>query len=137
MKHKILNMAIYSWFNLYDFIWTVGQSRPTSNPYKPLKEDWDLLRDSVKSLREKLLYYWDEIQDNDVVDEIHVVMHKTDCKIRNLWEGTFFDYINKGCRWLDYDFETMLKETEKLDFDSTNCQQSPKVKAWKKRHNKK
>lgn len=134
MKHKILNMAVYSWFNLYDFIWTVGSTRTSEKPYKPLKEDWDLLRDNVGSLRKKLLYYWDEVQDNDVIDEIYKVMHRTDCKIRNIWEGTFFDYINNGCKWLDYDYETMLKETEKLDFDDMNCKQSPKVKAWKARH---
>ena len=137
MKHRILNMCIYSWFNLYDFIWTVGLSRKTEKEYIPLEEDWYLLRDNVKKLRDKLRIYWDEIQDNDVICMIESIIHRSDCRVHNIWEGTFFDYINKGCRWFDYDYDTMMKEIKKLEFDGINCFQSPKVKAWKKRHNKK
>lgn len=134
MKHKILNMTIYSWFNLYDFIWTIGLSKRKEKQYKPLEEDWYLLRDNVKSLRDKLLIYWPEIQDNDVIYMLEAVMHRSDCRIHNLWEGTFFDYMNNGCRWFDYDYKTMMKEVGKLGFDALNCSKSPKVEAWKKRH---
>lgn len=136
MKHRLLNMNIYAFFNLYDFIWTIGISKNSKNPYKPLKEDWYLLRDNVRQLRKELLNsYYDEIQDNDIINEYWAVINRSDCRIHNTFEGTFFDYMKSGCRWFNYDYNKMVEEAHKLDFDSVNCLQSKQVKAWKKRHN--
>lgn len=144
MKHRLLNMNIYAWFNLYAFIRDVGATKnfplddkDPRKPYKPLEEDWYLLRDNVKLLRKELKEtYWDEIQDNDVICEIEAVIHRSDCHVQNLWEGNFFDYMKGGCRWFNMDYNKMLDEAHKLEFDGVNCLSSPKVTAWKKRHNR-
>lgn len=135
MKHRLLNMNIYAFFNLYDFIWTVGASKNSDNPYIPLEEDWYLLRDNVKKLRLELLnsFYY-EIQDNDIVSEYEAVLHRSDARIHNTWEGNFFDYMKKGCKWFNLDYETMMKECRKLEFDQFNCLSSKQVKAWKERN---
>lgn len=135
MKHRLLNMNIYAFFNLYDFIWTVGSTNKTVRPYIPLEEDWYLLRNNVRELRRELLSsFYDEIQDNDIVSEYEGVLHRSDARIHNTWEGNFFDYMRKSCRWFNYDYETMMKECKKLDFDDCNCLQSKQVKAWKARN---
>lgn len=143
MKHRLLNMNIYAFFNLYDFVWTVGSSYAfplnkddKRTPYKPIEEDWYLLRDNVKKLRQQLLdTYYDEIQDNDIVNEYWGVLNRSDARIHNTFEGTFFDYMRKEPRWFEYDYDTMIEECHKLTFDGINCLQSKQVEAWKKRHN--
>ena len=142
MKRRLLNMNIYAFFNLYDFIWTVGASKeyPINDedkrtPYKPVEQDWYLLRDNVKLLRQKLLdIYYDEIQDNDIVNEYWMVLNRSDARIHNTFEGSFFDYMKVPPRWFDYDYNKMIEEAHKLTFDGCNCLQSKQVEAWKKRH---
>lgn len=144
MKHRLLNMNIYAFFNLYDFIWTVGatkefplDAKDPRKPYIPEEQDWYLLRDNVKKLRKELLNtYYDEIQDNDIVNEYWAVINRSDCRVHNTFEGTFFDYMKAGSRWFNYDFNKMLEEARKLDFDNVNCLQSKQVKAWQARHKK-
>lgn len=143
MKRKLLNMNIYAFFNLYDFIWVVGATNDypidendTRKPYKPLEQDWYLLRDNIKKLRQKLLdIYYDEIQDNDIVNEYWGVLNRSDARIHNTFEGNFFDYMRNTPRWFDYDYDQMIEEAHKLKFDGLNCLQSKQVQAWKRRHN--
>ena len=135
MKHRLLNMSLYSFFNLYDFVWTVGQTKNTNNSYKPIEQDWYLLRDNVKKLRNRLLdTYYEEIQDNDIVNEYWAVINRSDAHIHNTFEGNFFDFMKEEPRWLSYDYNTMMIEATKLDFDGVNCLQSKQVKAFEKRH---
>lgn len=137
MKHRLLNMCLYSFFNLYDFIWTVGASSKSPNPYNPLEEDWILLRDNCRQLRAELKNtFYDEIQFNDIVSEYEAVLHRSDAHIHNTWEGSFFDYMDKECRWFTYSYNKMLEEARKLEFDQFNCLQSKQVAAWQKRHSK-
>lgn len=137
MKMRLLNMVIYSYFNLYDFIWTVGQTKNEENPYKPDEKHWTLLRDSVAKLRATLKdTYYDEIQVNDVFSEYEAVLHRSDARIHNVFEDNFFTFMDKGSRWLAYDHTKMMEEATKLDFDAVNCLQSKQVKAWQKRNNK-
>ena len=142
MKHRLLNMNIYAFFNLYDFIWTVGSSNKfplnendKRKPYKPLEVDSYMLIYYVKQLRKRLLdTYYDEIQDNDIVNEYWGVLNRSDARIHNTFEGTFFDFMKKAPRWFNYDYDQMIEEAHKLTFDDFNCLQSKQVKAWKKRH---
>lgn len=131
LKMRLLNMTIYSFFNLYDFIITV-----MSTDYKPLVEDWELLRDNCKELREQLLYYYDEIQDNDVVRTYEAVLDRSDARIHNTFEGSFFDYMREQPHWLDYDYDTMMTEAHKLHYDGVNVDSSRQVKAWRRRNGK-
>ena len=132
MKHEYLNMTIYSFYNLLDFIKTVA-----STDYKPLEEDWYALRDNVKKLRDRLLdKYWDEIIYSDIEDMLYQVKHFSDCHFTEPWFGTFYDYMNKEQKMLDMSYDEMIKYAATLEFDGAGHEiHSPQVRAWAKRHN--
>jgi hypothetical protein len=131
LKQRLLNMTIYSMYNLYDFIITVA-----STSYEPKQIDWYLLRDYCKKLKEALKEYYDEIQENDIVVTNADIITKSDCRVHNLFEGSFFDYMNKEVRWFDYDYDKMIQESKKLHYDGVNVLESKQCKAWRKRHDK-
>lgn len=143
LKHRLLNQTIYAFYNLVDFIWTVGATKnfpvdagDTRKPYTPKEHHWTLLRDNTKWLRKELLNtYYPEIQDNDIICELEGVLHRSDCRVHNTWDCNFMDFMKKGWKWLNFDYNKMMEEARKLDFDGMNCLQSPKVEAWKNRHN--
>lgn len=133
MKHEYLNMNIYAFYNLLDFVKTVSMTS-----YEPLKEDWYELRNNVKRLRERLKdKYWDEIVNSDVEDMLYQVKHFSDCHFTECWFGTFYDYMNKGTDIFDMDYDAMMKYAkEKLQFDAAGHEiHSSQVVAWAKRHN--
>lgn len=138
MKHECLNMTIYSFYNLLDFLKTVSMT-----DYKPLKEDWTELRDNVKRLRERLLKkYYPEIVYSDVEDMLYAVRHKSDCHFTEPWFGTFYDYMDKsvikdkdGVDIFKMDYARMMKYCKSLKFDGAGHEiHSKQVKAWVKRH---
>ena len=142
MKHEVLNMTVYAFYNLLDFLREVA-----STDYKPLKEDWDILRKSVGLLRKKLTdMFWDEIVYSDVEDMLYQVKHYSDIHFCESWLGTFYDFINKGFiikiggikkDVLDLKYDEMIKYCHTLEFDGANHEiHSKQVKAWLKRHKK-
>lgn len=142
MKHEVLNMTIYAFYNLLDFLKEVA-----STDYKPLKEDWDVLKKSVKSLRTKLVdVFWDEIVYSDVEDTLYGVKHYSDVHFCESWFGTFYDFINKGFyikigsikkEILELSYNEMVEYCHTLEFDAANHEiHSKQVKAWAKRHKK-
>lgn len=138
MKHEYLNMTIYSFYNLLDFIKTVS-----STDYKPLEEDWYALRDNVSRLRKRLKdKYWNEIVNSDVEDMLFNVRHHSDCHFTEPWFGTFYDYMEgsvifdkNGTDVFNMDYNTMMAYAKSLKFDGVGHEiHSRQVKAWKKRH---
>lgn len=143
MKHEVLNMTIYAYYNLLDFLKEVA-----STDYKPLKEDWNILKKSVKSLKKKLTdVFWDEIVYSDVDDTLYQVKHYSDIHFCESWFGTFYDFVNYGFKIkigsktkdvLDLNYDEMMKYCHTLQFDAANHEiHSKQVKAWARRHKKK
>ena len=134
MKHEYLNMTIYSFYNLLDFLREVA-----ATDYKPLEEDWYELRNNVAKLRKRLKEkYWDEIVYSDIEDMLYQVKHYSDCRFTESWIGTFYDYINKDVEVLTYTYKQMIKYCKSLKFDGAMHEiHAPYVKAWEARHSKK
>lgn len=142
MKHEYLNMTIYSFYNLLDFLKEVS-----STDYKPLKEDWYELRNNVEKLRRRLKEkYWDEIVYSDVEDTLHQVKHFSDCRFTESWLGNFYDYMNnevkvkiknKYINVFDMTYNNMINYCKnEIKFDQVGHEiHSPQVVAWQKRHN--
>ena len=138
MKHRLLNMVIYSYFNLADFLKTIGISHQMNkldnkNPaYIPKEEDWYMLRDNCTKLRTHLLKYWKELQFADVEDELYRVRHMSDARVCNVWWGSFYDYMEKPCKFFGMSYDEMMKYATKLEFDNggINCTSSPQFKAF-------
>lgn len=131
MKHEVLNMTIYSFYNLLDFLKEVA-----STDYDPKEEDWYELRNNVKKLRQRLKEkYWDEIIYSDIEDMLYQVKHYSDCHFTESWIGTFYDYMNKDVKMLDMDYKQMRAYCKKLEFDAVGHEiHSPQVLAWAERH---
>ena len=131
MKHEYLNMTIYSFYNLLDFIKEVA-----STDYIPLKEDWYTLRDNVKKLRKRLLEkYYEEIVYSDIEDMLYNVKHHSDCHFTECWFGNFYDYMSNETEILTMDYDEMLSYSHSLEFDGAHHEvHSKQVVAWKKRH---
>lgn len=144
MKHRLLNMVIYSYFNLADFLKTVGYSHQINkidarNPaYNPKEEDWLLLRDNCSKLRAHLLEYYKEIQYADIEDELYKVRHMSDARVCNVWFGTFYEYMEKPCKFFGMNYKEMMNYATKLEFDNgaINCVSSPQFKAFISRKEK-
>ena len=133
MKHEVLNMTIYSFYNLLDFLKEVA-----STDYKPLEEDWYELINNVNKLRNRLKNkYWDEIIYSDIEDMLYNVKHYSDVHFTESWIGTFYDYINKDNKILKMNYNEMMEYCRTLEFDGVGHEiHSPQVKAWEKRHKK-
>lgn len=131
MKQELLNMNIYAFYNLLDFLKEVA-----STDYEPLEEDWYALRDNVDKLRIKLLdLYWDEIIYSNVEDILYNVHHHSDVRFTESWIGTFFDYMKYRTPILGMDYNKMREYCKELKFDSAGHEiHSPQVIAWTKRH---
>ena len=142
MKHRILNMSIYSWFNLADFLKTVAVSHQmhkldSKNPaYIPKEEDWRMLRDNCDKLKMHLLKYWKELQYADIEDELYRVRHMSDARVCNVWFGSFYDYMEKPVKFFGMSYKEMMDYATKLEFDNgaCNCTSSQQYKAFIKRH---
>lgn len=136
MKHEVLNMNIYAFYNFLGFLREVS----TTN-WEPLKEDWEALRVNVKKLKTLLKdIFWDEIVYSDIEDMLYRVKHFSDVRFCESWEGTFYDFINKGFKYQDVDllnmsYEQMMQYCHSLQFDNVGHEiHSPQVQAWLKRH---
>ena len=134
MKHEYLNMCVYSFYNLLDFIKEVS-----STDYIPFEEDWYALRDNVKRLRSRLYdKYWKEIVYSDVEDMLYSVKHFSDVRFTESWIGTFYDYMTNEHEILSMSYDEMMKYAKTLEFDGVGHEiHSPQVIAWQERHIKK
>lgn len=132
MKHEYLNMTVYSFHNLLNFLKEVA-----STDYIPIEDDWYALRDNVRRLRQRLKdKYWDEIVYSDVEDMLYTVRHFSDCRHEECWFGTFFDYMESEVPMLRMDYQEMMDYCKELEFDSAGHEvHSKQVVAWQKRHN--
>ena len=133
-KHRVLNMTIYGYFNLFDFL------KPVSiTSYIPLEEDWELLVFNVAKLRMRLLKYYDEVQYSDIEDQLYSVRHMSDCRCCNVWEGSFYDFMDgkdNMMKILDMDYNAMMEYCKGLKFDNgaINEIHSRQAIAWSERH---
>lgn len=133
LKIRTLNMTIYAFYNILDFIREVS-----STDYIPLEEDWEALLEGVNFLRDKIKEkYWDEIIYSAVEDELYNVKNHSDCRFCESWIGTFYDFINQEQKILSMTYQEMLQYADSLKFDEIGHEiHSPQVVAWKKRHEK-
>lgn len=144
MKQELLNMTIYAFYNFLHFLKEVA-----STDYKPLEEDWYVLRDNVKLLKNKLKgLFWDEIVDSDIYDMLHNVKHHSDIQFCESWLGTFFDFMNRAFSCsikigrykkqkdiLNLNYDEMIEYCKSLEFDAAGHEiHSQQVKAWQLRH---
>jgi len=144
MKHEVLNMTIYAFYNLLNFLKEVA-----STDYDPIKEDWDMLKKSVKLLRGKLKdVFWDEIIYSDIEDMLYNVRHYSDVHACESWLGNFYDFMDKGFYVkigskikkdvLELNKTELMEYCHSLHFDEVGHEKNMKqVTAWKKRHNMK
>ena len=130
-KMNLLNMVIYSFYNVLDFLKEVG-----STDYIPKEEDWYALAEAASYLRLKLKNkYWDEICYSDVEDQLYGVKHYSDVRFTESWIGNFYDYINKDQPILNMNYQEMMNYCKELEFDEAKHEiHSQQVQAWKKRH---
>lgn len=131
MKHEFLNMTIYSFYNLLDFLREVSMT-----DYNPKKEDWYALRDNVTILRDRLKNkYWNEIVYSDVEDMLYQVKNYSDVRFTESWIGNFYDYMNKDVEVLKFSYREMRNYCKTLEFDGALHEiHAPYVQAWVKRH---
>ena len=136
MKHELLNMTVYAFYNFLDFLKEVA-----ATDYDPLKEDWEALRVNVGKLRKKLKdMFWDEIVYSDIEDMLYSVKHHSDVRFCESWLGTFYDFINKGYTYkgrdlLQMTYDQMREYCKTLQFDAVGHEiHAPYVRAWAKRH---
>ena len=133
-KHRVLNMTIYGYFNLFDFLKTVSITS-----YIPLEEDWELLVLNVAKLRTRLLKYYDEVQFADIEDQLYSVRHMSDCRCCNVWEGSFYDFMDgkdNMMKILNMSYNAMMEYCKGLKFDNgaINEVHSKQAVAWSERH---
>lgn len=130
MKHEILNMNAYAFYN---YLWFI---KDLATDWKDCKEEyWIILRDSVNNLREKLKYYWDEIVPSDIYDTLYCVKNLSDIRFVESWIGSFEDFITKGHETLEMNFDEIQKYALTLEFDGALHEvHAPYVLAWQKRH---
>ncbi|MBP5331521.1 MAG: hypothetical protein J6Y89_06685 [Lachnospiraceae bacterium] len=138
MKHEVLNMTIYAFYNFLKFIREVA-----STDYNPLKEDWESLRKNVLMLKTRLKdVFWDEIVYSDIEDMLYNVKHHSDIQFTESWLGTFYDFINTGFSYKKVDllhmsYKQMRDYCKTLQFDAAGHEiHSKQVQAWVKRHPK-
>lgn len=126
-KHKLLNMNIYCFFNLLDFIKTVA-----STDFIPTSEEWDTLRNASKWLRDNLKEYFDEIIPSDIYTELYNVHHHSDVHFVEPWI-TFEDYIHNGLDFLSMDYNEMMASARAMQFDEAgHYKYAPYVTEWRK-----
>lgn len=132
MKHEILNMTAYSFYN---YLWFIRDLAIDWEDCEPIY--WDTLKAAVNDLRTKLLIYWDEIVPSDITDMLYAVKNCSDCRFVESWIGSFENWVVNGHETLEMSFEEILKYAKTLEFDGANHEiHSPYVQAWAKRHRK-
>ena len=131
MKHEYLNMNIYAFYNILDFLKVV-----CTDNWKPLEEDWYAIRNAVDKLRQRLVdKYYSEIVYSDIEDMLYNVKNHSDVRFVESWIGNFFDYMKERSFIFDLDYQQMLDYCKTLEFDAANHEiHAPYVKAWEERH---
>lgn len=131
MKHEYLNMTVYSFYNLLDFIKEVA-----ATDYDPAEEDWYALRDNVRRLRTRLYdKYYKEIVYSDIEDMLFNVHHNSDVRFVESWIGTFYDYMKEEHPLLTMTYKEMRDYAATLEFDGAMHEvHAPYVQAWSARH---
>lgn len=130
MKHEILNMTAYGFYN---YLWFI---RDLSLGWKDCKEEyWKILVGAVNDLRQKLLLYWEEICPSDIVDTLYCVKNMSDIRFVESWIGSFENFVVNGHKTLHMNFPEIKKYAKTLEFDAANHEiHSTYVQAWSKRH---
>lgn len=133
MKHEILNMTAYGFYN---YLWFI---RDLACGWDDCKEDyWSVLVSAVNDLREKLLLYWDEIVPSDIIDMLYNIKNNSDVRFVESWIGSFENFVEKGHATLDMSFNKIKQYAASLEFDEANHEiNAPYVKAWITRHENK
>lgn len=126
-KHELLNMNIYCFFNILDFIMNVA-----SRSFAPTEEEWITLRDASQWLRTELVKVYDEIVPCDIYDEFYRVHHMSDVHFVEPWID-FSDYIHNGFEFLNMNYDEMMEKAKSMDFDQAGHYKfAPYVVEWRK-----
>ncbi len=130
MKHEILNMCIYSFYNYLWFLKDLSQGWDDCQ-----EEYWEVLREGVAELLERLRVYWDEIVPSDVADTLYAVKHHSDCRFIESWIGSFEKFVTQGHWTLSCNFSEIKEYCKTLEFDAAMHEiHASYVTAWQKRH---
>ena len=112
-RRRLLNMTIYSFFNLLSYIRHVA----TTDYVPKLKFDWEILRDSCNELREMLKPVYDtDYTYTEKIEEYYIVHHFSDAEFTEPWIS-LDDYVLNSCEELSWSFEELLKVKENYKFD--------------------
>ena len=133
MKHEILNMCVYAFYNYIGYLHDMAIGWKDSD--KCTANDWELLKKSLKHLKEELKVYWNEIVPSDIFENLYNVKNNTDIVFYESWLGTFEDWINNGFKVDNMSFDEIKEYCANLKFDKAEHEiHSTYVKAWRKRH---
>ncbi len=132
LKHEILNMCAYSYYNYLYFLYDL------SHDWNDCKaEYWNAVKNGLKGLKERLMPYWCEIVPSDIIETLYNIKNHSDLRFIEGWRGSFEEFINNGDKLLNYDFNEIKDYCKTLQFDGAMHEISANyVKAWKKRHEK-
>lgn len=112
-RNKILNMTVYSFFNMLSFIRQVA----TTDYVPKLEQDWYILRDSCNELREMLKPDYDvKYTYTEKIEEYFRVKNFSDVHFTEPWIS-LDDYVLEGCVELSWSFEELLASKEKYKFN--------------------
>ena len=130
LKHEILNMVCYSWYNYLWFLKDLAQGWDDCE-----EQYWIAVQSGLSELRKRLLPYWKEIVPSDIVAVQYQVKNGSDCRFVESWRGTFENFVEKGDNVLDFNFDNVKKYCSALQFDGANHEvHASYVKAWEERH---
>lgn len=117
-EERVLNSTVYSFYTFLSFIRHVA-----STDYIPaLEQDWYLLRDACKALRDECKKYFDKYSYMRKIEELFLVKNNTDVQYTEPWI-TFDDYIMNGCDEFDWDFNTLLECKNVYKFDENGVKE--------------
>lgn len=112
---KVLNMTIYCFFTIMSFIKHVA----TTDYVPTLEDDWIILRDASKELRNIAREVFSEFTYMRKIDEIYKVKNYSDVQYTEPWL-TFDEYIlEDNFEPFNWSFETLLESKKKYKFDDS------------------
>lgn len=124
-KHELLNMSVYCFFNLLDFIKQVA-----TTDFIPTEREWYTLRDASIWLATELNNIIAEIVPCDIHDEFYRVHHLSDAHFVEPWID-FMDFVKGKFNFLSMDYQEMLDTAHSMDFDGAgHYKYAPYVTAW-------
>lgn len=133
MKHTILNMCVYAYFNYNHWLFCMNQGWKDDKKF--LEEDWEMYKSVLKGLRDELKYYWNEIVPSDIFLMLSSVKMNSDVNFVESWLGSFETWVTKGFKTDKMSFGEIKEYCGSLSFDTAKHEtNSSYSQAWKKRN---